>query len=55
MTDTGRSPPQLKVRLEEDLKSWLKAQAALNRRTLTQEIVYRLDASRQQQEAKAQP
>lgn len=41
------SDVQTNVRLPAELKQWLQAQAATARRSLTQEIVLRLEASRQ--------
>jgi hypothetical protein len=39
------------VRIESDLKTWLKHEAIDNGRTLQQEVVYRLEESRRQQTA----
>jgi len=45
MNDEKRES-QVKVRLSEDLKAWLKHQAAGNRRSLIREIEHRLAESR---------
>ncbi len=41
---------QTPIRIPDDLRIWLKHQSIDNRRSLTAEIVHRLDRSRQQQE-----
>lgn len=38
------------VRIPDDLRIWLKHESVDNRRSLTAEIVYRLELTRQQQE-----
>lgn len=38
---------QTNIRLPKDLKEWLRASAAEARRTLTSEVIYRLERSRQ--------
>lgn len=38
---------QTNMRLPKDLKDWLRASAAQSRRTLTSEVIYRLERSRQ--------
>jgi hypothetical protein len=40
------------IRLPEDLRDWLKHQAIDSRRTLSNEVVYRLQQSRNQQQPK---
>lgn len=42
-------PPATPVRISPDLRAWLKHQSIDNRRTLGNEIVFRLEQSRQQQ------
>lgn len=42
-----RTDPQFKLRLDADLKKWLEEQAQRNLRSVTNEIVYRLQRSRQ--------
>lgn len=42
---------QVVVRLPDELKVWLKSQAALNRRSQNAEIVFRLELAKKQQEA----
>ncbi len=42
---------QVKVRLPQELLSWLKAQADASRRTQNAEIVYRLEQAKQSQAA----
>lgn len=44
------SDVQTNVRLPAGLKQWLQKQAATARRSFTQEIVHRLEASRQADE-----
>lgn len=48
-------PPELikptPVRIPDDLRIWLKHQSIDNRRSLTAEIVHRLDQTKRQQEA----
>ena len=49
-----RSPEPIKptpVRIPDDLRIWLKHQSVDNRRSMTAEIVHRLEQSRKQQEA----
>lgn len=43
--------PQIVVRVPDELKVWLKVQAAQNRRSQNAEIVFRLELARKQQEA----
>ncbi len=50
----ARSDEQTNVRLPKDLKDWLVAQAELQRRSLTSEIVMRLEESRKLTEAAPQ-
>lgn len=40
---------QCNLRLPKDLKEWLKTQAATARRTLTSEVIFRLERSREQE------
>jgi hypothetical protein len=47
----SRQDPQVVVRLPEQLKEWLKAQATANRRSQNAEIVFRLEQAKRQQEA----
>lgn len=47
----SRKDPQILLRLPESLKEWLKMQAAKNHRSQTAEIVYRLEQSKELQEA----
>ncbi|VTU37145.1 hypothetical protein [Variovorax sp. PBL-E5] len=50
MSTTDAPPPNATpIRLPSELKDWLKHQAIDNRRTLSNEIVFRLDHSRDQQ------
>ncbi|HBZ96096.1 MULTISPECIES: Arc family DNA-binding protein [Pseudomonadaceae] len=42
---------QFKLRLPEELKSYLSEQAGQSRRSLTAEVVYRLEQSRKQDES----
>lgn len=51
MTDVKLSTP-LAVRVPCPLREWLKNQAQHSQRSLNKEIVYRLEQSRAQQEAK---
>lgn len=44
------SDVQTNVRLPAELKQWLQEQATAARRSLTQEVVMRLDDSRHRQE-----
>jgi predicted HicB family RNase H-like nuclease len=44
--DGARKIAPLQVRCPPELREWLKAQAAENRRSLNSEIVARLEASR---------
>lgn len=44
--DGARKIPPLQVRCPPELREWLKAQAAQNRRSLNSEIVARLELSR---------
>jgi len=46
---------QFKLRLSRDLREWLQAQAQASRRSLTGEIQWRLQKSREQQLAAQQP
>lgn len=46
----ARSEEQTNVRLPAELKRWLQEQATAARRSLTQEIVMRLEQSREQPE-----
>lgn len=45
-----RCDSQLVVRLPEDLKVWIKVQAALNRRSQNNEVVHLLEQARKLQE-----
>lgn len=47
----ARRDEQTNVRIPQDLKEWLKAQAAAARRSVTAELVMRLEQSRKAQEA----
>lgn len=47
----SRQDPQVVVRLPEQLKEWLKQQAAENRRSQNAEIVFRLEQARRHQDA----
>jgi hypothetical protein len=42
---------QVKVRLPRELTDWVKLQAAANRRSLSAEIVFRLEQAKNLQEA----
>ncbi|RRV41278.1 Arc family DNA-binding protein [Pseudomonas sp. o96-267] len=46
-----RADPQMVVRVPEELKVWIKVQAALNRRSQNAEIVYRLEQAKKLEEA----
>lgn len=46
----ARSDEQTNVRLPADLKDWLKGQAAVARRSVTAELILRLEQSRRSQE-----
>lgn len=46
-----KADPQMVVRVPEELKVWIKVQAALNRRSQNAEIVYRLEQAKKLQEA----
>lgn len=46
-----RTPPDMKVRLSFDLRRKIADAAKLNNRTLNSEIIYRLEASFQEQPA----
>lgn len=46
------SDPQFKFRLPPDLLGWLKDQARMARRTVSAEIVFRLEQSRGGQEGR---
>ena len=48
-----RTDPQFKLRIPADLLGWLKDQASTARRTVTAEILFRLEQSRGVQEGKA--
>ncbi|QIL73276.1 Arc family DNA-binding protein [Diaphorobacter sp. HDW4B] len=48
----ARIDEQTNVRLPAELKEWLKAQAAAARRSVTAELIVRLEQSRTAQEAK---
>ncbi|WP_374424776.1 Arc family DNA-binding protein [Chromobacterium sp.] len=43
-------PPPTSMRLPEDLKVWLQHKAVDNRRSLTSEVIARLEASKKQEE-----
>ncbi|AOV02375.1 Arc family DNA-binding protein [Delftia tsuruhatensis] len=47
----ARTDAQTNVRLPEDLKEWLKSQAVAARRSVTAELIFRLEQSRKAQEA----
>lgn len=47
---TKQQGAQIKLRVPEDLRDWLKIQAITNRRTLNNEVAYRLENSRQSQQ-----
>ncbi len=47
----GRDSPQYVLRLPQDLKDWLKHRAIDNHRSFNSEVLYRLEQSRNQQEA----
>ncbi|WP_081991180.1 Arc family DNA-binding protein [Inquilinus limosus] len=49
-----QTDPQFKLRLDADLKKWLEEQAGKNLRSVTNEIVIRLQRSREA-ERDAQP
>jgi hypothetical protein len=42
----ARNEPEFRVRLPQDLMDWLKAKAAAGRRSMTQEVVLRLERER---------
>ncbi|VTU37157.1 Arc family DNA-binding protein [Variovorax sp. PBL-E5] len=42
----ARNDEQANLRLPKDLKDWLVQQASVNRRSLTSEVIVRLEASR---------
>ncbi len=46
----SRQDQQMVVRLPEQLKGWVKEQAAVNRRSQNAEIVFRLEQAKRQQE-----
>lgn len=46
--EMSRKDPQVVVRLPEQLKEWLKAQAAQNLRSQNAEIVFRLEQARRE-------
>lgn len=46
-----KADPQMVVRVPEELRVWIKVQAALNRRSQNAEIVYRLEQAKKLQEA----
>lgn len=50
MTTKPTQPKPTPIRMPEPLKTWLRHQAVDNRRSLSGEIVYRLEQSRQEQE-----
>ncbi|MFC4924553.1 Arc family DNA-binding protein [Delftia deserti] len=47
----ARKDEQTNVRLPADLKDWLKAQATAARRSVTAELILRLEQSRKAQDA----
>lgn len=49
----ARSDEQTNLRIPADLKEWIKKRAAEAKRSLTAEIVLRLEQSRQQEAADA--
>lgn len=52
----ARIDEQTNVRLPAELKEWLKSQAVAARRSVTAELIFRLEQSRKAQEADhAQP
>jgi len=51
----ARIDVQTNIRLPPSLKDWLVEQAALQRRSLTNEIIFRLEESRARQGAVQQP
>jgi hypothetical protein len=52
-TSEDKDAGQLKLRLPSTLKAWLTDRANENRRSLTGEVVVRLEASRTADESKA--
>lgn len=46
----ARNAPQTNLRMPLDLKEWLQKKAVGNYRSLTNEIITRLEASRKQEE-----
>ncbi|EPD35127.1 hypothetical protein HMPREF9701_05506 [Delftia acidovorans CCUG 274B] len=55
MKQTPQPTPMTQVRIESDLKTWLKHAAIDNGRTLQQEVVYRLEESRRLQAGNMRP
>lgn len=52
MSDSvGRGSPYVMVRMTEEMKRWLKHQAVDNRRSLSNEVLIRLELSRSLEEA----
>lgn len=51
MDDKQKQQMPTGVRLPDDLREWLRQQAEANTRSLSQEIVYRLKRSREQETA----
>lgn len=51
----ARSDEQTNLRIPADLKEWIKKRATEARRSLTAEIVFRLEQSRQQEATDAKP
>jgi len=49
MEETVKTPKPTPVRLPDELRIWLKHQSVDSRRSLTAEIIIRLEESRQQQ------
>ncbi|RUR68658.1 Arc family DNA-binding protein [Variovorax guangxiensis] len=55
MKAQSQLPSVTPIRLPTELRDWLKHQAIDNRRTLGNEIVFRLEESRERQLAAQQP
>lgn len=47
----GQREAQMKIRLPDELKRWVEAQAKANCRSQSAEIVFRLEEAKRQQEA----
>lgn len=48
----SRKDPCIYMRIPQELKAWLQEQAQASRRSLTAELVHRLENSRQMEQAK---